>query len=66
MTSLRLNRHICTPGLLLGAKLVVVFQMIVSLTESNIPPFLEHNMRLLFYSAALCIQISRFQSKGQA
>ena len=26
--------------------------------------FFEHNMRFLCYSAALCIQINRFQSEG--
>ena len=34
--------------------------------ESNIPPFIEHNMRFLSYSAALCIEMNRFQFEGQA
>ena len=38
----------------------------VFLAESNLPLFSEHNMRFLFYSAVLCIQINRFQSEGQA
>ena len=67
MTSLRWNRPICTPGLRFGAKkLIVVFELIVFLTESNVPSFFEHNMRFLCYSAALCVQINRFQSEGQA
>ena len=34
--------------------------------ESNVPSFFEHKMRFLCYSAALCIQINRFQFEGQA
>ena len=34
--------------------------------ESNVPLFFEHNMFFLCYSDALCVQINRFQSKGQA
>ena len=49
-----------------GGKPVVVFEMIGILKESNIPPFFEHNLRFLSYSTALCIQINRLQSKGQA
>ena len=64
MTSLPWNRPICTPGLLLGLKLLVVFELIGILTESNVLSFFEHNMRFLCYSAALCIQINRFQSEG--
>ena len=66
MTSLRWKRPICTPGLLLGAKLVVVYELIGILTESHVPSLSKHNMRLLCYSVALCIQINRFQSEGQA
>ena len=66
MTSYCWNRPICTPGLLLGLKLVVVFEFIGILTESNVPSFFEHNMRFLCYSTTLCIQINRVQSKGQA
>ena len=64
----RWNRPICTPGLLLGAKTCsfVLNDWLVFLMESNIPPFFEHNMRFLSYSAALCIQMNRFQSEGQA
>ena len=57
MTSLRCNRPICTPGLLLVAK---------TLLASNVPFFFEHNMRFLCYSNMLCIQINRFKSEGQA
>ena len=53
-------------GCFSGLKLVVVFELIGILTESNVPSFFEHNMRFLCYSAALCIQINMFQSKGQA
>ena len=65
MTSLWWNRPICNPGLLLVAKLIVVYEF---LTESNVPSFFEHNniMMFLCYSDALCIQINRFQSEGQA
>ena len=49
-----------------GLKLAVVFECIGILTESNDPSFFEHKMRFLCYSAAQCIQINRFQSKGQA
>ena len=34
--------------------------------ESNVPSFFEHKMRFLCYLAALCFQINRFQSDGQA
>ena len=70
MTSLRWNRPICTPGLLLrlkpGLNLVLAFELINILTESNVPSFFEHNMRFLCYSTVLCIQSDRFQSEGQA
>ena len=66
MTSLHCNRPICTPGLLPGLNLVVVFELIGFLTESNVPSFFEHNMRFLCYSAALCILINRFQSEEQS
>ena len=44
----------------------VVFELIGILTESNVLSFFEYNMRFLCYSAALCFQINRFQSEGQA
>ena len=67
MTSLRWNRPICTPGLLIRAKIVVGFETIGILMESNIPPFFEHNMSFFYILfRSLCIQINRFQSEGQA
>ena len=66
MTSLRWNLPICTLGCFSVLKLVVVFELIGILTESNVPSIFEHNMRFLCNNAALCIQINRFQSKGQA
>ena len=60
MTSLRLNGPICTMACFFGLKLVVVFELIGILTESNAPSFFEHNLRFLCYSATLCIQINRF------
>ena len=53
-------------GCFLGLKLVVVLEVIGILTENNVSSFFEHNMRFLCYSAALCFQINRFQSEGQA
>ena len=55
MTSLRWNRPKCNPGLFL--KLVVVFEMIGILTESNAPPFFEHNMR--FFMLSRCAMYSK-------
>ena len=67
MTSLRWNRPICTHGLLLRANTRSCVRIDrYFLMESNVPSFFEHNMRYLCYSAALCIQIKRFQSEGQA
>ena len=66
MTSFRWNWPTCTLGCFSGLKLVAVFEMIGILMQSNIPPFFEHNMRYFTYSAALCIQIYRFQSKWVA
>ena len=51
MTSLRWNQPICTPGLLIKLRLVVGLNWLVFLMESNKPPFFEHNMRFLCYSA---------------
>ena len=48
-------------GCFSGLKLVVVFELIGILMESNVPSFFEDNMRFLCYSAALCIQINGFQ-----
>ena len=57
------NQPICTPGLLLGAKFVVVFQLIGIFNRKQCSSFFDHNMKFLCYSAALCIQIqtNRFQ-----
>ena len=54
------------PGLILGLKFVVVFELIGIFKESNVLSFFGHNMRFVCYSAALCIQINRFQSECQA
>ena len=35
------------------------------LKNKHFPSFFEHNMRFLYYSDALCIQINRFEIKGQ-
>ena len=59
MKSLCWNQPLCTLGCFSGLKLKVVFEMIG-------PSFFEHNMRFLYYSAVLCIQINRLQSVGQA
>ena len=49
-----------------GLKLILVFELIAVLTESNGQSFFEHDMRFWGYSAAICNHINRFQSKGQA
>ena len=36
-----------------------------SFTKSDLQTFFEHNMRFLFYSDALCIQIKRLRLKGR-
>ena len=60
VTSFRWTRPICTPGLLLGAKFVVVLEMIGILMESNLTSFFEYNigfnvilMRYVFKSTGL-------------
>ena len=53
-------------GCFLGLKLVVVFELIGTLTKSNVPSIFEHNMRYLCYSVALCIQINNFSPNGRA
>ena len=60
MTSLRWNRPICSPRLILELKLVVVIELIDILTESNVSSFFEHTLRFSCCSAALCIQVKRF------
>ena len=50
----------------LWLKLVVVFELIGILLESNVRSFFERNMWFICHSTALYIQINRFQSKGQA
>ena len=40
--------------------------VLVFLPENSVPSFFEHHKRFLCYSAALCMQINMFQSKGHA
>ena len=53
-------------GCITEIKLVVVFELICILMESNFLSFLEHNMRFLCYFPALCIHNDRFHYEGQA
>ena len=58
--------HLYSIGCFSGLKLVVVFELIGIFNGNNVRSFFEHNMRCLCYFVALCIQINRFQSEGQA
>ena len=64
--SLRCNRPICTPVLLLGAKTRSCVELLVFFTESNVPSFFEHNM-IFFYVIPLryAFKLISFRPKGR-